>query len=1264
MPSKSATTGKTQHELLNEAVDLGASYEDLKTLTDGTAIGESLGELQVGAVSSEAVPYGSEFGDKQEPEAAVPAEQLEMVQAIDDAKAAFAATAPAEEAPAELQPQGLWLNERERELLGEGAFVQNYKTNAEMAQGAHAEKQRMIAEYNALSASEKADYMAKDNLTWRAFKEVRDRASGAKKGAIEWDRDWTLSQDKLKELTTDLPEEYWGSFADANSEPEAIAMREQLLQHMEQSKKFSGMGGMGLTGQVALTLLDPAVIAASEATGGYAAVQKLSRLKRMMGTGALAGVESAAIEAYLSKDDASRGTDDMLYAGLGGLLIGSAIGGAVKRTVSPELQNEIMAEMRNMDAALASDLTAKPRAKVYSDGTPFEADALQPTQRAQLEDEAAQIREGMELLEEEMNMSSIDGEPDEALQEQGIELEQRLAEVERKLSTDIGTMPKPDEEVVLAGKARFSEEHAPLTNSKKVEAVLEGHENAPKTFTLGPLKFNRSAIAGSSANSKLRHIYQKLTFQGAGFKDGAANGGVPAEQWKRMVMDEMVMKWRPARDAAYRKWAMEQGLNPRKVDNLRAFNREIADAVEDAAYSGSQHVKEVAKIQSELYAETLGLMKNPSVRERLSNAPVKGSERFDTDPEYLNHVWRYDNIIEHGVDRAQKVIAKALPGGADDVTRMRLAKNIIETLRRADADAGGDISRWFDMRKDDLEEMLDEYQVTGEVKDNILYDMAKLQERKAGDSDKGTNMKRRMKLDMSAEVDGLRLKDLFERDAEVLLSKYLDTNLGRVAMARTGLTSDSVMKAMRAEVEKGYDDLARKGHPVPDWIKKRELKVLDDTMSIVMGRPLVDHGDIMENATRIGRNFAHGQTMGAAGFASLAEYGTVMGDIGKAYVTALNRNVPGIRKFVAGIKNGDYSQQELEDMLWVVGGVGNRRATAAPTTFNEDTLGKATGSIDMASQRISHITNEISGLNYITQMQQRQAQVGIVWKWGLNALEGSKGFSKMTLKELGIDDAMHQRITAQIRKYSDDGSGKFNGNLQLTKWDDAEAREMLKYMSHQHNRRLVQELDSGDMLPWNGWLTKTITHLRSFVLGATNKQFAHGMNHIMQGDYDVVPKMLLNSFAASMSWAIRVGILSMGRPDQERYLEENMTLEKMGKAAISRAGWTGLLPTVVDSGSDALFGEQVFNQRYSGMSNSILDLSSTPLGSMLDGLGGLGTAVAQSALTDRQWSQKDLAALKRLVFWNNAVGIDAGIRNINAALGQDLPRKSDELQSN
>lgn len=1002
-----------------------------------------------------------------------------------------------------------------------------------------------------------------------------------------------LNEKDYKYFIETTPSDYHHIFDEAKSLEQAYRIKERLDVKLKNEAVLNANGAgeaFGIRLMAAVT--DPTQLAIGLGTGGLYNFYKAGRISNMTRLGLIAGGESLAIEGLRAQADETVTHEDVIYNTLGAVAFGGALGGLMKPS------EELTQAAANVQKQLDSHLAKSTGHTVTEQGKTI------------------------------LNDSPIETSP----------------QLEFDLAGD-----------VLATRGESNDETSLITRSDRVDTFLEGYEDTDKVFA-GTANATYSAVLHNSSNPKMRHTMARLLENGAGWNNADTLSPNVATSWRDLQIERFNLRLMKSEETFYNKWAKENKLKSTSAETRRQFYNQVTDAIELDAHTNNPHISGMANELRNFYKEVGTLANNPRALDGKQGISIKGAESFEANPNYVPHIWdtrKIDYAVnKHGEDTVVNLVANSLRQARPDKSPevySNIARGVIRTIRNNKFNEPMDVSRWFTLDKDELTEELTERlgdDFSEEVSD-LVTTLEKLKENKHNKADTDNRQKSRLSLDMNLidEATGLRIKDLFQRDSFILMNQYMNSQVGRAALARHGLISEGDIKKLRHEIKTGYAKTSPR--------VKTELELFDKTIANLLGRAYHAPDTAIAHVSRIGRPLAHANVGGMMGFAQIAELGNVVSAVG---VKAFAKHIPSFSKLLGRARNGEPLDDLYRELELVLGGYGSRRFMHKVTHFDEEIEGSVFGKtqgIEQGAKHLSRLVSDLSGMNMITQVLQRVTIKGGLDRILGEAKGGKKFLSEQEYKEIGIDSTMLSRIHTMLNKHVPEGNYM---TINWDKWTDREAAENFALLMRRWGQRVVQENTLGDSFIYDGPLAKLFTQFRSFVIGAHSKQLLHGLNHIKNGDgAKVFTKFSLNSFFAGLSWIAYVQSKAQGRPDEQKYLEQNLSDEAIAKAMFSRAGWSGLVPTALDSASDFLTGDQLFNQRTTVESNSMFDFSSTPVGSLVGRTFSGSSALTQNVLTDKPLSQADLNLIKSIAPLQNIILVDGYLRSLIKETS--LPRK-------
>ncbi|WP_199258670.1 hypothetical protein, partial [Paracoccus binzhouensis] len=170
-----------------------------------------------------------------------------------------------------------------------------------------------------------------------------------------------------------------------------------------------------------------------------------------------------------------------------------------------------------------------------------------------------------------------------------------------------------------------------------------------------------------------------------------------------------------------------------------------------------------------------------------------------------------------------------------------------------------------------------------------------------------------------------------------------------------------------------------------------------------------------------------------------------------------------------------------------------------------------------------------------------------------------------------------------------------------------------------------------------------------FVNTTYTKQLLAGIHH---RDWETFSAFMSQMLFGGLFYAAQQVVNSFGMADRDEYLEKRLAPDAIARASFQRAGFSSILPPVIDTAAQVGDYRPVFDFRTSDMSGAIWG---NPTADLLNNARhGLRALIAPAARDDYDFSQQDLCALTSLFMFQNAFVIRNGL----AMAGAELPRFS------
>jgi hypothetical protein len=295
----------------------------------------------------------------------------------------------------------------------------------------------------------------------------------------------------------------------------------------------------------------------------------------------------------------------------------------------------------------------------------------------------------------------------------------------------------------------------------------------------------------------------------------------------------------------------------------------------------------------------------------------------------------------------------------------------------------------------------------------------------------------------------------------------------------------------------------------------------------------------------------------------------------------------------------------------------------------EATLEGRLGKLDNILEAGQHYVSKLSGMEFVNTFLTRNVAKAVVQKFADIARRPTKA-NMQRMADIGIGPEMLDRIVKEINQNFEHEQGLFFGNkvtkINLDKWEDKEARAAFENGIFRWTRKIVQENDYGSMARWMSHpAAQLFTQFRTFTFAAWENQTLHNLK---MRDLQTFHMMWMSLAMAAATYAVRAQLRAMGRDDRDDYLKKALSTENIAKAAFQMAGWSSILPMVMDT-AVAPFHDPLFDYRSTEQATNAI--TGNPTGDLLDTFAQAMRGTTNSFLEGRPMSQDELRKWQRLL---------------------------------
>lgn len=436
----------------------------------------------------------------------------------------------------------------------------------------------------------------------------------------------------------------------------------------------------------------------------------------------------------------------------------------------------------------------------------------------------------------------------------------------------------------------------------------------------------------------------------------------------------------------------------------------------------------------------------------------------------------------------------------------------------------------------------------GMSRPEIIAMMKKYQQGGAG------HTKKRLNLDLSQEypmADGssFKLMDLMDTNQFNLLRNQARRVSGEVALARHGVMGKPGLKLLRRAMDFGADG---------ERATPRELEAFDQIAAEFLGDSFGTHS---RNLDRL-MQFNSLARLGGMGFTQLAEGINGIFHIGVAkafgHITDLGRLRSEIKALARGEKVDNPLIGSLEAYRGAEFGTDAYKhvfpfdSTASTPVYGHETLTFG----DRLLRGGGFVQGKLSMWRTIHSVQQRGMAEQIVSRAAEYIHAGKED---VALRDMGISPELAEKIR-QAGAVGHDGT-KVTG-FDVSKLDPESAEEFVQAV-HRGVSQIIQGTFIGEQGKWahDGFM-RLLSQFRTFSLTSVEKQWARQVGNV--GTYQALGFVLASMSVAAPIYMARTYLQSIGRPDQEAYLEKQLAFDKIARATLNYIAMSGLSGDALD----------------------------------------------------------------------------------------------------
>ena len=433
--------------------------------------------------------------------------------------------------------------------------------------------------------------------------------------------------------------------------------------------------------------------------------------------------------------------------------------------------------------------------------------------------------------------------------------------------------------------------------------------------------------------------------------------------------------------------------------------------------------------------------------------------------------------------------------------------------------------------------------------------------------------KRRIRLDLNQShtlADGteFKLMDLFDTDMFSLIRAQAGRASGEVALARHGIMGKAHLRLIREAMMQG-DNKSR--------ATARELQAFDQVAAEFLNEPFGTQNKWVDRVMQ----FNSLARLGGMGFTQAAESINGMVSVGIARTFASIGSMKRMRDEILTLARGEkVNNPILSSIEQFSGAEFGTDAYKIVFPFDNGSLQHQTygsDSITHADRLLRggvHMQGKLSFWRAFHSTQQRGFAEQIVRK----AFEYVKaGTNDVALRDMGITEELAMNLRAEM-----DSIATFNGDklasLDITKMKNTNAANEFVQAIHRGTSQIIQDTFIGEKGAWaHEGMARLMTQFRTFSLTSIEKQWARQRGNV--GTAKSLGIIMAAMAAATPLYMARTYVQSIGRKDQQAYLEQRLSFYNLARATMNYVAATGLAGDFLDAGRALTGADFMGNER-------------------------------------------------------------------------------------
>lgn len=448
----------------------------------------------------------------------------------------------------------------------------------------------------------------------------------------------------------------------------------------------------------------------------------------------------------------------------------------------------------------------------------------------------------------------------------------------------------------------------------------------------------------------------------------------------------------------------------------------------------------------------------------------------------------------------------------------------------------------------------DALQAMGMSKDEVRATMKKFLGAGPG------HTKKRIDLDLSREFttatgETFKLVDLFDTNQFDLLRSQAARVSGEVALAKHGVFGKAHLALIREAMATGDANTRASA---------RDLQAFDQVAAEFLNQPFGSQNKWVDRIMQY-NSLAR---LGGMGFTQAAETINGMVSVGVARTFAGIASMGRLRNEILALSKGQQVDNPILKSLEEFGGAEfgtdaykivfpYDNSAVAHNTYGPETVTVA----DRLLRGGSHVQGKLSFWRAIHSVQQRAFAEATVRK-ALEYINADK--LDVALEDMGIDAGLATRIKQDLGVAATFENGRLT-SFDITKLSDSYAATEFTQAVHRSVNQIIQGTFIGERGKWaHDPIARIMTQFRTFSLTSIEKQWARQRGNV--GTAKSLGIIMGAMSVAAPLYIARTYMQSIGRKDQESYLDKRLSWYAISRATLNYVAATGLAGDFLDAG--------------------------------------------------------------------------------------------------